>query len=105
MYAMVDKEDDLKIGVKSTAILFADKVREIIGLLQLLVVVLLIIIGQMQMLGTAYYLGLFLASGLFIYQQILIVDQQKSCCFKAFLNSHYFGMVVFIGLVVDYGFI
>ncbi len=102
MYAMVDKEDDLKIGVKSTAILFGNKEREIIGLLQIIILILLVIIGLAQALGGFYYLGLFIGAGLFIYQQKLIFHRKKYLCFKAFLNNNYFGLAVFVGLIVDY---
>ena len=102
MYAMVDKEDDLKIGIKSTAILFGDKEREIMACLQLLILGLLVSIGELQALGTAYYLGLIIAAGLSVYQQKLIFHREKSSCFKAFLNSNYFGIAVFLGLVLDY---
>ncbi|KAF3982983.1 MAG: 4-hydroxybenzoate octaprenyltransferase [Methylococcales symbiont of Hymedesmia sp. n. MRB-2018] len=102
MYAMCDKEDDLKIGVKSTAILFGEKDREIMGVLQIVITVLLIIVGLIQQLGLFYYGGIAIASGLSIYQQKLIFHREKSLCFKAFLNSNYFGMVVFVGLVLDY---
>lgn len=102
IYAMVDKEDDLKIGVKSTAILFADKVREIIAVLQIMILALLITIGQIQNLSFAYYMGLLIAAGLSLYQQKLIFHFEKELCFKAFLNSHYFGMAVFMGLVINY---
>ncbi len=102
MYAMVDKEDDLKIGVKSTAILFGAYDRHIMALLQLIIINLLIIVGQMQGLGLPYYCGLVVATGLCIYQQKLIFYREKSRCFKAFLNSNWFGLVVFIGLLVDY---
>lgn len=102
MYAMVDKEDDLKIGVKSTAILFADKEREIMAGLQLIIIALLIYIGQMQQLGWLYYIGVAVASGLSLYQQTLIFNREKTLCFKAFLNSNYFGMAIFVGLVLDY---
>ncbi len=102
MYAMVDKEDDLKIGVKSTAILFGNKEREVIGLLQIIILILLVIIGLMQECGEFYYLGVFIGAGLFIYQQKLIFHREKTLCFKAFLNSNYFGLAVFVGLMVDY---
>jgi len=102
MYAMVDKEDDLKIGVKSTAILFGDKDREIMAILQLIIIGLLIVIGQMQQLGVFYYAGVVIAFLLSVYQQKLIFNREKSLCFKAFLNSNYFGLAVFIGLVLDY---
>ena len=102
MYAMVDKDDDLKIGVKSTAILFGAYDRHIMAVLQLIIISLLIIVGRMQGLGLPYYSGLVVATGLCIYQQKLIFHREKSLCFKAFLNSNWFGLVVFIGLFVDY---
>lgn len=102
MYAMVDKEDDLKIGIKSTAILFGDKDREIMAGLQLIIITLLVVIGQMQQLGAFYYAGVVVAFSLSVYQQKLIFNRDKALCFKAFLNSNYFGLVVFVGLVLDY---
>jgi 4-hydroxybenzoate polyprenyltransferase len=102
MYAMVDKEDDLKIGVKSTAILFGSYDRYIMAFLQFIIIGLLIIVGQMKHLSWPYYGGILVATGLFVYQQKLIYYRDKSQCFKAFLNNNWFGMVVFIGLLVDY---
>lgn len=103
MYAMVDKDDDIKIGVKSTAILFGQYDRHIMAVLQLIIIGLLITIGIMQHSGLAYYIGLLVASGLSVYQQILIVNRDKALCFKAFLNNNWFGLAVFIGLALDYG--
>ncbi len=102
MYAMVDKDDDLKIGVKSTAILFGDKDREIMAVLQLIIIALLVWVGQIQQLGMFYYAGVAIAAGLSVYQQKLIFHREKSLCFKAFLNSNYFGLSVFLGLLLDY---
>jgi 4-hydroxybenzoate polyprenyltransferase len=102
MYAMVDKEDDLKIGVKSTAILFGDYERHIMAVLQLIILALLISIGKMQGLGVFYYLGLLIAAGLSVYQQVLIFHREKAKCFKAFLNSNWFGLAIFAGLLMDY---
>ncbi|MDD5754508.1 MAG: 4-hydroxybenzoate octaprenyltransferase [Methylococcales bacterium] len=102
MYAMVDKDDDLKIGVKSTAILFGNYDRHIIGALQLVILLLLVLVGQMQKLGGFYYLSLLVAIGFSLYQQKLIFHREKSACFKAFLNNNWFGLVVFIGLVLNY---
>ena len=102
MYAMVDKDDDLKIGVKSTAILFGAYDRHIMAVLQLIIISLLIAVGQMQQLHLPYYGGLVVATGLSIYQQKLIYHREKTLCFKAFLNSNWFGVAVFIGLCVDY---
>jgi 4-hydroxybenzoate polyprenyltransferase len=101
MYAMVDKEDDLKIGIKSTAILFGDKDREIMAVLQVIILGLLIGIGKMQNLGGFYYAGLVVAASLSVYQQTLIFHRDRALCFKAFLNNNWFGLAVFIGLLLD----
>lgn len=103
MYAMVDKDDDLKIGIKSTAILFGDYDRQIMAVLQLVIVGLLIAVGLMIAAGWAYFAGLAVAAGLFVYQQTLIFNRDKALCFKAFLNNNWFGVSVFVGLLVDYG--
>ena len=102
MYAITDREDDLRIGVKSTAILFGRFDRLMIGVLQLLVLGLLILIGLIFVLGWVYYAGLAVASGFSIYQQYLIRDRDPQLSFRAFLNNHYFGMVVFVGIFLDY---
>jgi 4-hydroxybenzoate polyprenyltransferase len=102
MYAMVDKEDDLKIGVKSTAILFGDYDRQIMALLQVAMMGLLVNVGLMQQLGGFYYLGLAVAAGLSVYQQRLIFNRDKAQCFKAFLNNNWFGAAVFAGIFLDY---
>ncbi|MGZ8238452.1 MAG: 4-hydroxybenzoate octaprenyltransferase [Methylobacter sp.] len=102
MYAMVDKDDDLKIGVKSTAILFGAYDRHIMAGLQLVILGLLIIVGQMANAGWPYYGGILIAAGLSAYQQKLIFRREKTLCFKAFLNNNWFGIAVFSGLVADY---
>jgi len=102
MYAMVDKDDDLKIGVKSTAILFGAYDRQIMGGLQIIILSLLIAVGQMAHTGWSYYSGILVAAGLSVYQQKLIFHREKALCFKAFLNNNWFGLAVFIGLVLDY---
>ncbi len=102
MYAMVDKDDDLKIGVKSTAILFGDYDRHIMALLQLVILGLLIQIGLMMEFGWPYYLGLTVAAGLSLYQQKLIFYRDKKLCFQAFLNNNWFGLAVFCGIFIDY---
>jgi 4-hydroxybenzoate polyprenyltransferase len=101
-YAMVDREDDLKIGIKSTAILFGRYDRLIVALLQLLMLMLLVWVGLAAERGTAYFLGLTAAAALAGYQQWLIRKREPARCFEAFLNNNYFGMAVFIGLVSDY---
>jgi len=104
MYAMVDKDDDLKIGVKSTAILFGDYDRQIMALFQVIILGLLITVGQMRQLGWFYYGALAIAAGFFCYQQWLIFHRVKARCFQAFLNNNWFGLAVYAGLVLDYWF-
>ncbi|HEB93860.1 MAG TPA: 4-hydroxybenzoate octaprenyltransferase [Gammaproteobacteria bacterium] len=102
LYAMVDREDDVKIGVRSTAILFGDADRVIIGIIQVLLLLTLWIIGNKVELGLYYYLSLLVAAGLAVYQQYLIRGRDVRGCFQAFLNNHWFGAVIFVGLVLDY---
>ena len=104
-YAMVDREDDIKINVKSTAILFGRHDRIITALLQLIFLALLILIGHQQALGTIYFSSLLIISGLFLYQQYLIKDRNPATCFKAFLNNNFVGMAVFIGIAADFAII
>ena len=103
LYAMVDRDDDLKVGIKSTAILFGDADRVIIGLLQSLVVIVLIMVGIQAELGSFYYLGLAAMASLFVFQQFLARDRARAGCFKAFLNNNWAGFAVFIGLALDLG--
>lgn len=102
MYAMVDRDDDLKIGVKSTAILFASYDRHIIGLLNVSFFALMCLIGFMNELGESFWFGLAVAAALLIYQQRLIHLRQRDDCFKAFLNNHYVGLAIFTGLLFSY---
>jgi len=102
MYAMVDRDDDLEVGIKSSAILFGRHDRLVIGLLQLVMLALLWQVGQMSGRGVPYLLGLLGAAGLFAYQQWLIRDRETAACFRAFLNNHYVGMLIFGGLFADY---
>ncbi len=102
LYAMVDREDDLKIGIKSTAILFGAYDRLIIGLLQLAVLGLLWLIGDMAMRGVIYQSGLLIGAALFAYQQYLIRERKRDACFKAFLSNNLFGFIVFIALFFDF---
>jgi 4-hydroxybenzoate polyprenyltransferase len=102
MYAMVDRDDDMRIGVKSTAILFGPADRIIIGMIQLLMLITLILIGRQLHMGVVYYLGLLAASGFAIYQQWLIRERQPARCFQAFLNNNWLGLVIFTAIVLDY---
>ena len=102
MYAMVDRDDDLKIGVKSTAILFGQQDKRIIGLLQMMTLALLFTVGEIQVFGWPYQLCLVICSGFFCYQQILIANREREKCFQAFLNNHYAGLIVFVGIFIEY---
>ncbi|WP_421239619.1 4-hydroxybenzoate octaprenyltransferase [Aeromonas enteropelogenes] len=101
-YAMVDRDDDLKLGLKSSAILFGRHDKQIIGVLQLATLLILLLVGQLMALGSSYYWGLLGAAVLFVYQQRLIRERQREACFQAFLNNNYVGALVFAGLVLDY---
>lgn len=101
LYAMVDRDDDLKIGVKSTAILFGRYDRLIIGILQSATLVLLAIAGKVLHLNGWFCLSLMLAAGCFIYQQKLAMDRGRDTCFQAFLNNNYVGLVIFLGVVLS----
>lgn len=105
MYAMVDRADDLRIGVKSTAILFGDADRAIIAVIQILTLSALLLVGVRQHLGVLYYLGLLAALGLAVYQQTLIKDRLPALCFKAFLNNNGFGAAIFAGIALHYLFL
>lgn len=100
-YAMVDRDDDLKIGVKSTAILFGRFDKLIIGLLQLATLILMAWVGLLLQLNGAFYWSLLLAAALFVHQQRLIAQRERQLCFQAFLNNNYVGLVLFIGVLIN----
>ena len=102
MYAMVDREDDVKVGVRSTAILFGDADRFFVGLSQVAVLAVLVLAGRQAGLGVFYAAATALSALLFLYQQYLIRDREPAACFKAFLNNNWVGAVVFAGIVADY---
>lgn len=101
-YAMVDRDDDIRIGVKSTAILFGDADRQITAILQGLMIITLVLAGLNFQLGISYYTSLVCASGFFVYQQRLIRQRKREDCFKAFLNNNYVGLVIFLGIALDF---
>ena len=101
-YAMVDREDDLKIGIKSTAILFGDLDRAAIAVLQVLTLLSLAFAGNAFSLGLPYYVSLLVVAGLFGWQLWAIRERAPERCFKAFLHNNYVGMAVFIGIATDY---
>ncbi len=100
-YAMVDREDDLKIGVRSSAILFGAHDRLAIGLLQGSALLLLGVLGLLRELGPAWYAGLGIALLLTVYQLWITRHRQPAACLRAFLNNHYFGAAIFAGLLLD----
>lgn len=102
MYAMVDRDDDLKIGVKSTAILFGRHDKRIVLLLQLATLALLMSVGEILAFGWPYQLSLVVSAGFFCYQQVLIFNRDREKCFQAFLNNHFVGLVIFVGIAVEY---
>lgn len=102
MYAMVDRADDLRIGVKSTAILFGDADRIIIGGMQVTLLIVLVILGRHLHFTTPYYLGVLGAAVFALYQQYLIKDRDPENCLHAFLNNHWFGLVIFCGILLHY---
>lgn len=102
LYAMVDRDDDVKIGIKSTAILFGRHDKLIVGILQVLVLVLMTAVGWLNGLGWAFYASIAVAGALFIWQQKMIVHRDRDACFKAFLNNNYVGLALFVGLAVSY---
>jgi 4-hydroxybenzoate polyprenyltransferase len=101
-YAMVDRKDDLAIGIKSTAILFGESDRTIIAVLQVLCLAALALAGRRFDLGMPYYLSLLVAAALFAYHLYLIRDRDEEACFKAFIHNSWVGLVIFLGIVASY---
>jgi 4-hydroxybenzoate polyprenyltransferase len=102
MYAMIDREDDVKIGVKSSAVLFADMDRVIIGIMQVMMLFALYLAGTSMRFGPWYYAGMVAAGGLFLWQQWLIRKRDSANCLRAFQNNNYVGMVIFVGILLDH---
>ena len=101
-YAMADREDDLKIGVRSTAILFGDVDRIVIAGLHALLLLALVLVGRSAELGQWYHVGLGVAAGAALYQLYLIKDRDADDCFRAFVNNFWYGGAVFAGVMLDY---
>lgn len=101
-YAMTDREDDLKIGIKSTAILFGEADRVIIGSLQGLTLLLLVLVGIRVDMNLWFYLGLLTAAGCFVWESWSTRDRDRQACFRAFLHNHWAGLAIFIGIVLNY---
>ncbi len=101
-YAMVDRDDDRRVGIQSSALLFADLDRLLIGVLQAIMLVALALGGHDLKLGAWYTAGLAVVAGLFVYQQWLIRRREPAACLRAFLNNNYVGMAIFIGVALHY---
>ena len=101
-YAMVDREFDIEIGVKSTAILFGDADRVIIGSLQAMFIIAMWLAGRQFEMGSAFNVSLLVSSALLVYQQFLIRDRLPGPCFKAFLNNNWIGAIIFVGVLLNY---
>lgn len=102
MYAMADREDDLAVGVKSTAILFGERDRLIVGLCQVATLALLVVVGVIEVLDRYYFGAVALSAAFFGYQQWLIREREAAACFRAFLNNAWVGAAIFLGLVLSY---
>lgn len=100
-YAMVDRDDDIYIGVKSTALLFGEADRAMIGILQVGFLFILVLVGARVGLAAWFYVSLLAAGALFVYQQYLIRERQRDGCFQAFLNNNWLGAVIFAGIIVS----
>ncbi|MCB1693645.1 MAG: 4-hydroxybenzoate octaprenyltransferase [Pseudomonadales bacterium] len=101
-YAMVDRDDDLKLGIRSSAILFGDMDKTMIAVLDALFVAVMILAGTVAESGIAYYAGLLVASVLFVWHQVRITDRARDACFAVFLGNHWVGFWVFAGVALDF---
>jgi 4-hydroxybenzoate polyprenyltransferase len=102
LYAMVDRDDDLKLGVQSTAIAFGDMDAVLVGAMQVMVLVGLLLAGNSSQLHWPFHLSLLVAAGLFAWQQWMIRDRDRDACFKAFLNNQWVGLVVLVGIIAGF---
>ncbi len=102
MYAMADRDDDIKIGIRSTAILFGDADKLLIGIMQVMVVIGLAIIGTELEFGWVYFSALAFTIALFAGQQMLIRKRHPENCLRAFLNNNYVGLVIFVSILIEY---
>ena len=102
LYAMVDREDDVKIGVQSSAILFADMDRLIVAIMQAMMLFALVLVGRTMKFGGWYLGGIVAAAVFFLYQQWLIREREPAKCFRAFVNNQYVGLCIFVGILLEY---
>jgi 4-hydroxybenzoate polyprenyltransferase len=101
-YAMVDRDDDVRVGVQSSAILFGDMDRLMIGVMQCMMLLALVLIGRTLRFDLGYYAGLAAGAALFIWQQWLIRERERAACLLAFQNNSYFGLAIFAGILIEY---
>jgi 4-hydroxybenzoate polyprenyltransferase len=101
-YAMVDRDDDIKVGIKSSAILFGNYDRTIILLCQGIMLILLLGLGVLLQLGISFYFSLIVVAGLFAWQHYITKDYQREQCLQAFLNNNWVGLVIFVGIGLNY---
>ena len=99
---MIDREDDIKIGLKSSAILFADMDKLLIGVMQGMMLYALVLVGRDMHFGPWYQGGVWAAAALFAWQQWLIRKREPAGCLRAFLNNQYVGLVIFVGILLQY---
>lgn len=103
IYAMVDRDDDLRLGIRSTAILFDDADTTIIGIMQIMLLAVLTLVGVQAGLGVSYFVGLLLAGAQFLYHQYLIRNRSRDGCFRAFMLNNWVGATLFAAIVIDRG--
>jgi len=101
-YAMVDRDDDVRIGVRSSAIAFGDMDLPIIGGMQLMLLAALLLTGRTLQLGAPYYLALLAGAGCLAYQLWIARNRESAACFRAFKLNNYFGLLILIGLIIQY---
>jgi 4-hydroxybenzoate polyprenyltransferase len=99
-YAMVDRDDDVKIGIRSTAILFGRRDKMAVAALQFATLLILLWIGYIEQLGGVFYWSLLVSGALMVYQQWLIKARERQACFKAFLNNNYVGLAIAMGIAI-----
>ncbi len=102
LYAMVDRDDDISIGLKSTAILFGRYDLSILRLLKIIMIALLVLLGFKLQFSTPWFVGVSIAAFLFARQQYLVRNRDRDACFRAFLNNNWVGLVIWVGLLANY---
>ena len=102
LYAMVDRDDDISIGLKSTAILFGRYDLLVLRVLKVLMIALLVLLGLNLQFNWPWFAGVGVAAGLFAWQQYSVIHRERDACFKAFLNNNWVGVAIWVGLLIHY---